>query len=108
METNNQDQVKDLQYFLDEVSEEMSFRGYDHACEFHQTLKFKECDEIQVIHKEAAERYAAHLVQQAKDAAWNEGFEAGYNHQYAVKGKTRPPSPYTTREKGGEDTNQTT
>ena len=58
-------------------------------------------------------RYAAKLIQQAKDAAFIEGAEAfkskviewcenDYGMKNNIHSMSLPPSPYTTGEKGGE------
>lgn len=72
METNNQDQIKDLQYFKQTYAEEKGFKSWngfisnlpDVAMDAHWLVG----DHLTKV----AELYAAHRVQQAKDAAFKE------------------------------------
>lgn len=89
-----QQPIKDLQYFKDEVAIEEGWRNWrDAAGRIH-------------ILEEAAERYASHREQQAKGAAFKEATSLQRAKCAEISGYTESAFPLIAnpyREKGGGD-----
>jgi hypothetical protein len=98
MEANNQPTVEDLLYFKNEAAREINLLNWSDAL-FGVTNEIISWQVLDATITKAADRYAAHLVQQAKDAAFKEGYRKGLLETYSVDKYNDPQSPYKTGEK---------